>query len=491
MAIFILFNVGVFSASAQTKRESLFSKEPTLTFDVISDIQGDLNDFRHVLNDMKQVNPDSKALLINGDITPRGWDFEYQALQQVLNSNPHPENVWYSIGNHEFYKAKWATPNKLAQSTWPNNTTESELFQNFLNFTDMEKVYHKEELDGYPFLFLGTEKYMHYYDNLLWDEVYLSDTQLDWLEQSLEEYSKKSPNKPIFLLSHHILKDSISGSTQPPYTGDYLHQEKLEAILKDYPQVILFTSHSHWDLNLPNWAGKKIVDGGDKRGVTVVNTGAIETGWTSAGPNGGEVSTGSSFKQGLQVEVYGNDVKIKAYDYKTDKVIKELGVHNGAITQLPPNVKTDDEKNVLIGATEYMEYSVSGDSNWVDYDPMNPPKFEGNQTVNVRHKGEMNLEDGLSKKVSFTKDISTTDMISSVQQYKEDGAFANEQAARALHMHLVATSLYEQNDDGNKLLKHIKGFNFLLDYQKENGVIYDEAYQSLKADANELKQKWK
>jgi|GEM_PF-6986478 len=60
-------------------------------------------------------------------------------------------------------------------------------------------------------------------------------------------------------------------------------------------------------------------------------------------------------------------------------------------------------KNVLIGATQYMEYSMNGKNRWADYDPKNPPKFEGNQQVFVRHKGEMNLEDGLSKKVTFKK----------------------------------------------------------------------------------------
>ena len=136
----IVFNAGAFSGSAQAKLdEHLFSKDPGLTFDVISDIQGDLNDFKHVLNDMKQVNPASKALIVNGDITDRGWDFEYQAVQQVLDHNPHPDNVWYSIGNHEFYKPKWATPNKLAQNTWPNHTPESEMLQNFITLLARRK----------------------------------------------------------------------------------------------------------------------------------------------------------------------------------------------------------------------------------------------------------------------------------------------------------------------------------------------------------------
>ena len=70
-------------------------------------------------------------------------------------------------------------------------------------------------------------------------------------------------------------------------------------------------------------------------------------------------------------------------------------------------------KNELIGATQYMEYSVNGNGNgngrWVDYDPKNPPKFEGNQNVFVRHKGEMNLEDGLSKKVTFKNNVRKTE----------------------------------------------------------------------------------
>ena len=138
----------------------------------------------------------------------------------------------------------------------------------------------------------------------------------------------------------------MSGSRQSPYLNDYLNVDKLYDILKDYPQVVFFTSHTHWDLNLPDWAGKKKIAGGDEKGFTVVNTGGIETGWMSAGPNGGEKTApdGYSFKQGLQVKAYGSDVMVTAYDYKRDKEIKKLLISDSKIAQMAPNVTADDNK---------------------------------------------------------------------------------------------------------------------------------------------------
>ena len=63
-------------------------------FNVISDIQGDLGDFDHVLKDMNKVTPLSRALIMNGDITPTGQQSQYDDVKRVLNKNKHPENVW-------------------------------------------------------------------------------------------------------------------------------------------------------------------------------------------------------------------------------------------------------------------------------------------------------------------------------------------------------------------------------------------------------------
>ncbi|MDM5155393.1 DUF4073 domain-containing protein [Bacillus sp. DX1.1] len=175
----------VFSTGAQAEEHVREQKSATM-FNVSSDIQGDLGDFDHILKDMNKVTPHSRALIMNGDITGIGLQSQYDGVKRVLNENKHPQNIWSTVGNHEFYAPKW--------------------------------------------------------------------------------------------------------------TAD------------------------------------------------------------------------------------------------------------GTLAQMAPDVIADDKKNVIVGATEYMEYSIEGTNEWHTYNPANLPKFEGDQTVYVRHKGEMNLQPGLTQIVRFSAD---------------------------------------------------------------------------------------
>ncbi|MDR4326212.1 phosphohydrolase [Bacillus pseudomycoides] len=77
-------------------------------------------------------------------------------------------------------------------------------------------------------------------------------------------------------------------------------------------------------------------------------------------------------------------------------------IHDGKMTQMELDVIADDKKNILVGAIEYMEYSIEGTNECHTYNAGNPPKFEGDQTVYVRHKGERNLHPGLTRIVHFS-----------------------------------------------------------------------------------------
>ncbi|WP_202512202.1 DUF4073 domain-containing protein [Streptomyces sp. SID3343] len=311
-------------ASRESAPVTAAPAQAKVSFNVVSDVQGDLADFGRALDQMKVVNPGSSALVVNGDITPRGYKAEYDQVKQVLDTRPHPANTFFTIGNHEFYVPKYCSPDKLCQATWPNGTTEQSLFQNFYDFTGLDKVFYERVVDGVPMLFLGTEKYMKYHDDTKWDEVWFSEEQLTWLEQRMNYW--ESQGKPTFVFSHHVLPDTVSGTRNKLYSADYLQADRIMKILGSHKDAVLFTSHTHWDLNLSDWAVRKVVpETGNLEGFTVVNTGAMETQWTDNG-TGGEKSLGRTENSGLQVEVTNDRVVIKARDFLRNKWLKELSV---------------------------------------------------------------------------------------------------------------------------------------------------------------------
>ena len=88
-----------FSAHAEGKEQV---RKSATTFNVISDIQGDLGDFDHVLKDMNKVTPLSRALIMNGDITPTGQQSQYDDVKRVLNKNKHPRMYGQLLGIMSF-----------------------------------------------------------------------------------------------------------------------------------------------------------------------------------------------------------------------------------------------------------------------------------------------------------------------------------------------------------------------------------------------------
>ncbi|MEV0573338.1 MULTISPECIES: metallophosphoesterase family protein [unclassified Streptomyces] len=312
------------SAAPLDDRRGHGSGDSTVRFNIISDIQGDLTDFGRALDDLRRINPGSAGLGIAGDITPRGYDFEYADVRRTLGQHQHPRNVAWAIGNHEFYVPKYRDPNTLAQDTWPNGTTEDSLFRSFYNFAGRNKVYSETSFGGIPVLSLGTERYAHYHDAKLWDEVWISDAQFAWLEDRLAHWARR--RKPVMVMTHHPLPNTVSGTHNKLYMSDYLQPDRLLSILGRHKDVFLFSGHTHWDLNLSDWVVRRVVPGtGNLEGFTVVNTAAVQAGWTDDG-KGGEVSVSGAFNQGLQIEVGPRAVVIKARDFTTGTWLKQLTV---------------------------------------------------------------------------------------------------------------------------------------------------------------------
>ncbi|MCJ7842787.1 GH92 family glycosyl hydrolase [Lederbergia sp. NSJ-179] len=100
-------------------------------------------------------------------------------------------------------------------------------------------------------------------------------------------------------------------------------------------------------------------------------------------------------------------------------------------------------------------------------------------------------EAGVMKK-TYLINVATSvpDMKTLVQRYEKEGAIKNHDAAHALDLQLITVEQFEKKDAADKVLKHLKGFKVLVDDQKKNELISEDAYKALKADADYLLKKW-
>ncbi|XGA30571.1 beta-N-acetylglucosaminidase domain-containing protein [Virgibacillus sp. CBA3643] len=66
-----------------------------------------------------------------------------------------------------------------------------------------------------------------------------------------------------------------------------------------------------------------------------------------------------------------------------------------------------------------------------------------------------------------------------IEQYDEEGEFANDEVVRHLQTHLTSVSHYEDQEETDKVIQHLGGFKHLLDYQLDNELITEEVYDNL------------
>jgi 3',5'-cyclic-AMP phosphodiesterase len=285
--------------------------EPIFTFQVISDIHlvTDLavKKLQAALSDLQQAAPKSEALIINGDLG-NGRKQDYETLYRVMSSGVHPDRVYYTMGNHEYYKAWYNRHGEWSKDSFPNGETDQASLERFLQLTKENKVYYDRWIKGYHFIMLGSERYRQT-DPSVGDDAYLSEEQLTWLSTKLAEGEQKA--KPIFIFLHQPLPNTVAGSRVPNYRGVVEHQ-KLKEILANHPTAILFTGHTHWELKLPNMVIR------DQ--FAMINSSSVFEPWSSADM---PIPAIKGRSERLVVEVYNEQVRLRGRDFRNHKWILE------------------------------------------------------------------------------------------------------------------------------------------------------------------------
>ncbi|WP_339167741.1 metallophosphoesterase [Paenibacillus sp. FSL R5-0341] len=307
------------------------SEQPLASFQVITDThvrdEADHIHNRHLeqaLADIATFSQGSSGIMHVGDVTDRGLPSEYRELQRIWKQ--HAENlpdIRYTVGNHDIGAVVWQDPpivllemkeDEVAElleqegqdiSDEAASITVAGLWQrrlsDFEGTTGMRGSYHDHWIDGYHYIFLGTEQ-PHPKD------CDMSAEQLEWLESKLSE--RATPNQPIFLFLHQPLMDTVAGSLKEQGWYGVNQDAELKAVLAKYPQAILFSGHTHWQLE----AQHTMYDGAGHM-PTMFNASSVGYLWTDQD----EHLEGS---EGLHVEIYRDRVVVKGRNFVTGEWIE-------------------------------------------------------------------------------------------------------------------------------------------------------------------------
>lgn len=262
-------------------------------FDVLSDVHIRQNsdteaNSAHLIDALNNINemfPDTLGVMNCGDFSDYGEEGQAAEYFSILKrfGGKIPEFMT-ALGNHD---VRW-------RSGWP------EIYERYMRHNadymgDTDgKVYYDKWLGGYHFLVLNTE-----WD--LKDRAYISDAQIQWLDEKVAENA--SDDKPVFILLHQAMRDTYFNSND---WSVGVQDHEIKEVLRKYPNVILFTGHIHNGLGACD--------------VIETDYGAMVDVPSFYYNDGGGQARGQI---GYHVTVYEDRVQLSMYDYRDDVFLPE------------------------------------------------------------------------------------------------------------------------------------------------------------------------
>lgn len=284
------------------KAASPATSNADLAFAVLGDVHENIDNFQEAINDLYTINSNMDALVLNGDTVDQGIEEQYDSVKKAISQNRDlmPKTIIKNIGNHEFFD----------YSIEINSPQQVQTFINrYLEFSGEEKVYHDTWVNNYHFISLGSEDGNSETLNSI--TAFVSEDQQNWLKEALAENYQKG--KPIFVFLHQPLNNGNSS-----WVG-VVQSDAIKEILSQYPEVIIFSSHTHRDLD-----DSSVVL---NQPFTMIHTGAIHyTLIPDKNSEGGRRR--EAYIKGLYIEVNGNNVVIKGRDIKEKQWIFTKEISN-------------------------------------------------------------------------------------------------------------------------------------------------------------------
>lgn len=180
------------------------------------------------------------AILFAGDYSYEGRKDEAEMFlnQTKRLYDPQKTALVVAYGNHDTY---WS--GSMKADGWYE--VIKELFADKYQAADSQPQAGNQHVivNGYHFLTVELKKYS--------PNVYDTATK-EWLEETLDAIVEENPNQPIFVATHAAMRNTVYGSDMELEEGitEWGTSTDLNTVLQFYPQVVLFSGHSHYGNSL-------------------------------------------------------------------------------------------------------------------------------------------------------------------------------------------------------------------------------------------------
>ncbi len=183
--------------------------------------------FKAAAEDLHNAEAKFDAVIGVGDIAENGLSVEYQLVYDGIAGLD--TRYIMATGNHDIRLRLYE------QSKWTFNN-----FANTLNGdTDRDSFHFSEVINGYKVIVMGS-------DRTEFEEAYISDEQLEWLDDEVEGEN----GKPVFVILHQPLKKThnIDVAWNAPVAGGGsvgAQSFAIKSVLSKYDNVFLISGHLH------------------------------------------------------------------------------------------------------------------------------------------------------------------------------------------------------------------------------------------------------
>lgn len=289
-----------FSGVKEVKAEKAENFEPVLRFAVCSDVHLSNQDdgpqngekFRKMFSvaydfaaksDYKGLD----AVLVAGDMTDSGKAEEYEIYRDITKECVKEGTQLLTVmGNHEHIEYR-------------DTTAPEKAIEVFKQYVSDEVDFHKV-IGGYHFIGVS-------YDASGKEEF---KTKTEWLRAELDKAVADTGDKPIFVMQHPHPALTVYGSV------NWANMD-IRLVLKDYPQVVDFSGHSHYAPNDPRSIHQSTFTAIGSGGVkgTMGNLSYI------SGDEYGDGKTGTFWL--CEVDKDGN-VRLRLYDLISDCFFEDI-----------------------------------------------------------------------------------------------------------------------------------------------------------------------